>query len=65
MSVVHDTTSRFATPDEAAKLLRISARTVRRLVRTHELPGVKIGGQYRVDVDALDRHTRTTRQEDR
>jgi len=38
----------FLTVEEVAKLLRISVRTVQRLLKGGELPGVRIGRQWRI-----------------
>ena len=35
--------------DEAARILRISARTVRRLCIDRKTPAVKVGSQWRID----------------
>jgi excisionase family DNA binding protein len=48
-----------ATPDmmtanEVAAFLRLSPRTVRRLLRVGELPGVQVGRQWRVAAGELD-----------
>jgi excisionase family DNA binding protein len=44
------------TPDEAASILKLSAYTVRRLLREGKLPGIKIGaGQlWRIRKDQLE-----------
>lgn len=44
------------TPDEAASILKLSAYTVRRLLREGQLPGIKIGaGQlWRIRKDQLE-----------
>jgi excisionase family DNA binding protein len=42
------------TLDEAAAYLRIHPRTMRRLLQRHEVPGVKIGRQWRVRKADLD-----------
>jgi excisionase family DNA binding protein len=39
--------------DQAAEVLGVSARTVRRLVRTGELPAAKIGGARRIRPEAV------------
>jgi excisionase family DNA binding protein len=48
--------SDLITPKEAAELLRINVETVRRLLRTGQLPGCKVGPRQwrtrRVDLDA-------------
>ena len=36
------------TLDEAAKVLQVSKRTVRRMVDEKEFPAFKVGGQWRV-----------------
>lgn len=44
----------YLTTEEAAKLLKLHPDTVRRLIREGKLPGIKIGGQYRIrrrDID--------------
>lgn len=41
------------TPEDVARQLRISPATVRRYIRDGDLPAVKVGGQYRVDSQAL------------
>lgn len=35
--------------DEAARILRVSARTVRRLCIDRKIPAVKVGNQWRID----------------
>ena len=45
----------FLTTDEVLGYLRVNARTVYRLIRTGELPAVRIGRQWRIrrcDLDA-------------
>jgi len=44
----------WMTAPEVAADLRISESTVRRLIRQRDLPALPIGGQYRVDGDALE-----------
>lgn len=44
----------YLTIDQVAELLKVSAKTIRRLVRRRELPGFKVGGQWRLkraDID--------------
>ena len=43
----------FLTVPEAARLLRVSEQTVRRLARRGELPVVRVGAQWRLDRDGL------------
>jgi excisionase family DNA binding protein len=38
---------------EACELLRISRRTMFRLLASHDVPGVKLGGQWRFSRDLL------------
>ena len=33
---------------EAARMLHVSTRTLQRMIRKHELPARKVGGQWRV-----------------
>lgn len=46
--------SRMLTVRETAAALRISRATVYRLLQQKRLPGVRVGGQYRISADALD-----------
>jgi len=44
----------YLTIDQVAELLKVSAKTIRRLVRRSEIPGFKVGGQWRIkraDID--------------
>jgi excisionase family DNA binding protein len=41
------------TPDEAARLLRVSRRTISRLCEDQKIPAAKIGFQWRIDKVAL------------
>lgn len=47
------THSPFLTIAEASRFLRISERTCYVLAERGQMPTVKVGGQYRVPVDAL------------
>lgn len=49
------------TVPEAAQLLRVHESTVRRLVRSGGLPGLRVGRQWRVDRDGLAAPTRSQR----
>jgi excisionase family DNA binding protein len=40
---------------EVAKMLRVHPTTVYRLLKRGDIPGFKIGGNWRVGVNALDR----------
>lgn len=61
MSLSHDVD--LLTPKEAADLLRLNVETVRRLLRTGQLPGCKVGPRQwrtrRADLDAYLRPART------
>lgn len=46
--------SDLLTPEESAKYLRMNVDSVRRLLRTGKLPGVKVGGVWRIRMTALD-----------
>jgi excisionase family DNA binding protein len=50
-----ETLERLISAEEAGKRLGTSARTVRALVKSGELPGVMLGAEYRVDWVALQR----------
>lgn len=56
-------------PDEVAKLLRVHVRTVTRLATSGELPGFKVGGQWRFkreDIDAyIEEQKRKQQNKDR
>ena len=39
---------RLLTLGEAAELLQVSTRTLQRMIRSGELPALKVGGQWRV-----------------
>lgn len=41
------------TLQQAAELLQVSERTVHRMVKRGELPGARIGGQWRFDRESL------------
>lgn len=45
----------FLTPSEIAKRLRLSEKTVYKLIATRDLPAVRFGGQYRISLAALER----------
>jgi excisionase family DNA binding protein len=48
------TTLQMLTTDDVLGYLRINARTVYRLIRTGELPAVRIGRQWRIRRSDLD-----------
>jgi excisionase family DNA binding protein len=39
---------RLLTLSQAAELLHVSTRTIQRMIRRHELPAFKVGGQWRL-----------------
>ena len=43
-----DNTRQFLTLNEAAAILQVSKRTLQRLIQRQKMPGLKIGGQWRV-----------------
>ena len=44
----------FLTIPRVAERLQVSEKTVRRLLTSREMPGYKIGGQYRIAPSELD-----------
>jgi excisionase family DNA binding protein len=50
-----DTSNAFLTVRELAALLRISRKTAYLLVKTGEIPSVKVGGSYRIPRAELER----------
>jgi excisionase family DNA binding protein len=47
--------SRYLTTGEAARYLRIHRSTVYRLIRQNQIPAFKIGTDWRLDRDALEK----------
>jgi len=43
-----DTSIKLLTPREAASILKISNRTLHRMIQTGQIPGLKVGGQWRI-----------------
>lgn len=41
-------TLRFLTLEQAAETLQVSKRTLHRLIQQRQMPGLKIGGQWRI-----------------
>lgn len=41
------------TIDEVAQWLDVNSKTVYRLLQRHDIPGFKVGGQWRVNQDML------------
>jgi excisionase family DNA binding protein len=50
-----DKVSQVLTPEEVAAGLKVSPKTVMRLLRTRRMRGVKVGGQWRVPVTEYNR----------
>jgi excisionase family DNA binding protein len=48
-------TKRFFRPDEVARILALSRRTVYRMIRDGRLPGVKDAGPWRIPRETLER----------
>lgn len=40
----------FLTVDEAARLVRLSTKTIRRLIDTGQIPAIKVSGSIRIPV---------------
>jgi excisionase family DNA binding protein len=43
-----DSTPLLLTPREAAKLLNLPTRTIRRMIHSKELPALKVGSRWRI-----------------
>ena len=56
MILTEETTTTLLTIDEAAKLLRVSGMTIRRMVKAGQLEGVKVRNQWRVKKDSVDKY---------
>lgn len=44
------------TIEEVARILKVSHMTIRRLIERGEIEAFKVGNQYRITKDALDRY---------
>jgi len=55
--------TRWLTPVEAARRLRVSDSTIWRLLRREQLQSVKIGGRRRIPAGAIGRVARSVRAE--
>jgi len=54
------------TLEEVAEMLRVKRSTVLRYINLGQLEAVRVGGRYRVRLEAIDRYiTRNTRAEDK
>lgn len=51
---------RYLTVEEVAAAMRVSKMTVYRLLRSGELPGVRVGRSFRVPQDALEAYLRSS-----
>jgi excisionase family DNA binding protein len=51
------------TPDEIATIYRVTRATVRRWVKSGELPALKVGTQYRIRRSDLDNFIQEARKE--
>ena len=40
--------AQFLTPEQAAKLLNLPLRTIRRMIHSKELPALKVGSRWRI-----------------
>ena len=49
------------TVEEFAKLFKLSPETVRILIRNGEIPAIRLGKQYRIPQDVVDRYFAQTR----
>jgi excisionase family DNA binding protein len=47
----------YWTPAEAASALRVSLNTIYNLIRDKRIPSIHVGGQYRIDRQAITRAT--------
>ena len=50
------------TPKEIAAHLRVCPETVKRLTASGKIPGVKVGAQYRYDLDAVVKALQATQE---
>jgi excisionase family DNA binding protein len=46
--------ARYLTPQEVADLLRVSSMTVYRLIKSGEMPAIRVGKAFRIPEDELD-----------
>jgi len=46
----------FLTTEEVLEYLQVNLRTVYRLIKSHELPSVRIGKSFRLREDDVDRY---------
>ncbi len=55
MERVDEIRSRVLTVREVSEYLRVHPSTVYRMLRKHQLPGFRVGGDWRFTIDAIDR----------
>jgi excisionase family DNA binding protein len=55
----------MCTPAEVAKALKLSENTVRRMFRNKELPGIKVGQQWRIRKKDLERFLKNGKKEEK
>jgi excisionase family DNA binding protein len=48
----------FLTTQEVSEYLRVHPATIYRLLRSKQLPGFLVGGDWRFDIDAINRWSR-------
>ena len=51
----HDTSSRFIKAAEVSRILGLSPTTIRTAIRNGDIPGIRVGGSYLVEREALER----------
>ncbi len=58
-------TQRFFTPSDVAEILGVSAAQVYTLVRSGEIPAIKVGGrgQWRIEVDQVESYIKRAYEE--
>jgi len=49
-----DTSVKLLTPSEAASLLKVSKRTLQRMIQAKQIPAFKVGGQWRISESRLE-----------
>lgn len=47
--------NKFYTVEEVAKKLNVSTKTIRRYIASGKLSGVKVGGQWRIEIDVYNK----------
>jgi len=55
MDRIDEIRSRVLTVGEVSEYLRVHPSTVYRMLRKRELPGFRVGGDWRFTIDAIDR----------